>query len=163
MCKLYLGKVQGKTTNKWHTDDIWVYTDGIWMIYEYIRVTYKWQTSTYRQNERIQMACKWHANEILNRIKDLQLSNRSFENYLCEEHWFRRLQMIFGYFYDSHIFYQNYLYINNRIWESEYLKRSPVSYHAATFCVFFSFLFLFFWSNWWLINLFILYPRWQYM
>ena len=43
--------------------------------------------------------------EILHRITDWELLDRNFQNYLWKKHCFRRLQMIFGYYFDSHTFY----------------------------------------------------------
>ena len=82
--------VHGKTTYQWYTDDIRVHTSDIRMTYEYIRLT-----------------CKWHANNIRNikSYKGLELLDRNFQNSLWLKHCFRRLQMIFGYYSDSHTFY----------------------------------------------------------
>ena len=83
------------STYERHTDVTLVHTTDIRMAYEYIKIKY----------ERIQMTCKWHANEISNRIKDMELLNRNSQNYLWQKHCLRLLQVIFGYYFDSHSFY----------------------------------------------------------
>ena len=37
-----------KTTDEWHTNDMWVHTRDIWMTYKYIRVAYEWHTDDTR-------------------------------------------------------------------------------------------------------------------
>ena len=100
---------------------IQVHTSDIQMTYEYtydirahtsdtsdmrvhtsdIQITYMWHTSTY----------SWHTNdirmtwEILNRVKNLELLDSNFQHYFWQKHCFRWLQMIFGYYSDSHTFY----------------------------------------------------------
>ena len=49
--------VHGKTTYKWHTDDIRVHTSGIW-------VTYEWHTSTY----------EWHTNDVRVHTSDFRMT-----------------------------------------------------------------------------------------
>ena len=52
--------VHGKTTDKWHRNDIRVHTSDIGMTYKYLRVTYGWHMSTY----------EWHTDDIREHTSD---------------------------------------------------------------------------------------------
>ena len=56
--------VHGKTTDKWHTNDIQVHMSDLWMTYEYIRVIYGWHTSTY----------EWHTNDMRVHTSDIRMT-----------------------------------------------------------------------------------------
>ena len=102
MVKPHISNIRWHTSiYEWHTDDIRVHTSDIRTTYEYIRVTYRWYTTTYEWHtddirvyttdiriayeciyinmsakNDMQMAYEWY----INRIKDLELLNCSFQN-----------------------------------------------------------------------------------
>ena len=84
--------VHGKTTDEWHTNDIWVHTSDIRVTYEYMRVTYGWCTSTneWHTNEiRVdtsekRMTYKWHTDDIRFERKIKLTSLKLFDNPLSK-------------------------------------------------------------------------------
>ena len=77
-----LKMVHGKTTYRWHTDDIRTHTSDMWITYEYIRVTYGWHTSTYDwhtddiqvNTSDIRMTYEWHTDEIQLHTSDIRMT-----------------------------------------------------------------------------------------